>query len=409
MVRLTSILHCSALQQVCELDEEKLQVLDLTELSQEHLRYLEEVPDRILVLVQWLQRLIVDSDAAGTICIPAPVLSRTFQELSRGVVNLQNLRKIKDIPFPYPYQQMLICMLFVHYLMTPVLASLLVDSMFWTATLCFFITGGFWAIVYIAAEIDQPFGDDPNDLPLIEMQQDFNQSLLVLLQDQTLSVPKYKPKRRHGHPSENEEEGFRIPLQRGASKVTGTSATSSSQSPSLATFMFSNGNRETDDAFTEAENNLLAMNLRKFRSVSGTSADLAEDLSRSQGFRQDILNMRPPSPSLSIPMAFRLSSVFRKAREVGSSVRSAPLPDTDQGNSYNSSADESNTSSSMTIEAHDDVDVLRLPSRQNEHVSDPDSPADTGSEPSSSRSLSLEQMMFGGAHVIGSREWKTRV
>lgn len=78
LVRLTSILHCSALQQVCELDEEKLQVLDLTELSQEHLRYLEEVPDRILVLVQWLQRLIVDSDAAGTICIPAPVLSRTF-------------------------------------------------------------------------------------------------------------------------------------------------------------------------------------------------------------------------------------------------------------------------------------------------------------------------------------------
>jgi hypothetical protein len=27
------------------------------------------------------------------------------QELSRGIVNLQNARKIADFPFPYPYAQ----------------------------------------------------------------------------------------------------------------------------------------------------------------------------------------------------------------------------------------------------------------------------------------------------------------
>ena len=32
-------------------------------------------------------------------------------------------------------------------------------------------------LFYIAQEIDQPFGEDPNDLPVVQMQSDFNHKL----------------------------------------------------------------------------------------------------------------------------------------------------------------------------------------------------------------------------------------
>lgn len=190
LVRLMSVLYCSALQQICELDENDLEVLDLGGIDDEALRFLEDVPDRVQIIVQWVQRLIMYAYEAGTLKADAPILSRTFQELSRGMVNLNNVRKIKDIPFPYPYQQMVILMLFVHYAVTPVLAALFVGSAWWAAAICFFVTGGFWSVIYIAAEIDQPFGDDPNDLPLIDMQQAFNSSLKALLESGAQVVPK---------------------------------------------------------------------------------------------------------------------------------------------------------------------------------------------------------------------------
>eukprot|EP00930_Biecheleria_cincta_P002217 TRINITY_DN103240_c0_g1_i1.p1 TRINITY_DN103240_c0_g1~~TRINITY_DN103240_c0_g1_i1.p1 ORF type:complete len:547 (-),score=96.76 TRINITY_DN103240_c0_g1_i1:185-1825(-) len=192
LVRLMSVLYCSALQQICELDENDLEVLDLGKVDDEALRFLEEVPDRCQIIVQWLQRLIMAAYQAGTIKADAPILSRVFQELSRGMVNLNNVRKIKDIPFPYPYQQMVILMLFVHYAVTPIIAALFVASAWWAAAICFFVTGGFWSVIYIAAEIDQPFGDDPNDLPLIAMQQAFNMSLKALLDGGAQALPKLK-------------------------------------------------------------------------------------------------------------------------------------------------------------------------------------------------------------------------
>eukprot|EP00913_Durusdinium_trenchii_P030202 g28298.t2 len=42
-----------------------------------------------------------------------------------------------------------------------------------------------------AQEIDQPFGTDPNDLPMKEIQEDFNNSLLFLMEEKTQMVPKF--------------------------------------------------------------------------------------------------------------------------------------------------------------------------------------------------------------------------
>merc|ERR1719189_1529165 len=158
-------------------------------LDGESLAFLARAEDRCEVVLQWIQRAIVDAQAAGTITVAPPILSRAFQELSRGMVNLSNVRKIKEIPFPFPYAQMIQLTLMVHTLVTPVLAAHLITNPWGAAAITLLVTTSFWSLLYIAREIDHPFGDDKNDFNVGDMQHTFNQSLLTLLHPLAQKAP----------------------------------------------------------------------------------------------------------------------------------------------------------------------------------------------------------------------------
>jgi len=191
LVRLASMLYCSALQQVCALEDDTLEIIDTNGMDETSLDFLTDANDRCEIIIQWIQRLIVDAECDQVLKVAPPILSRAFQELSRGIVNLNNARKIKEISFPFPYAQMITCMLLVHWMVTPLLASQVIHSWYWAGIVCFFVTIAFWCLIYIALEIDQPFGEDANDLPIREMQRDFNRSLLILLEPLAQSPPSY--------------------------------------------------------------------------------------------------------------------------------------------------------------------------------------------------------------------------
>eukprot|EP00442_Polarella_glacialis_P008832 CAMPEP_0115111838 /NCGR_PEP_ID=MMETSP0227-20121206/40286_1 /TAXON_ID=89957 /ORGANISM="Polarella glacialis, Strain CCMP 1383" /LENGTH=422 /DNA_ID=CAMNT_0002511297 /DNA_START=11 /DNA_END=1279 /DNA_ORIENTATION=+ len=158
------------------------------------------------VVTNWIQRMIVEAVDSGTIDISAPVLSRTFQEidisapvlsrtfqeLGNGLISLNNARKIKDVQFPFPYAQMISCMLLVHWLVTPILAAHQIGNSAWAGAMSFSVTISFWSLFYIALEIDQPFGEDANDLPIHEMQQEWNNSLLTLLLPYSQVIPSFE-------------------------------------------------------------------------------------------------------------------------------------------------------------------------------------------------------------------------
>ncbi|CAE8714198.1 unnamed protein product, partial [Polarella glacialis] len=162
LVRLASLLHCSALQQICDLEDNSLEIINSDEMDLISMNFLRSFANPQEVVTNWIQRMIVEAVDSGTIDISAPVLSRTFQELGNGLISLNNARKIKDVQFPFPYAQMISCMLFVH-----------------------------WSLFYIALEIDQPFGEDANDLPIHEMQQEWNNSLLTLLLPYSQVIPSF--------------------------------------------------------------------------------------------------------------------------------------------------------------------------------------------------------------------------
>ncbi|CAE8582269.1 unnamed protein product, partial [Polarella glacialis] len=192
LVRLGSLLHCSALQKICDLEDNSLEIINSDEMDPISMEFLRTCTNPQEVVTNWIQRLIVQATDENTIDISAPLLSRVFQELGTGVISLNNAGKIKDFQFPFPYAQMITCMLFVHFLFTPIIAAHQIGSAPWAGAMSFCVTISFWSLFYIAAEIDQPFGEDDNDLPIHKMQQEWNNSLLTLLLPCSQVVPTFE-------------------------------------------------------------------------------------------------------------------------------------------------------------------------------------------------------------------------
>lgn len=196
LVRLVSLLYCAGLQTVSDLDD-AFRVIDNDGMEDSSLLFLEGNCEKCEIIIQWIQRLIIDNTRSGVVPVPAPIVSRVFQELSRGIVNLNNARKIADIPFPFPYAQMASIMLGIHLCLAPILAAVLMQSPAWAIVLTFFPIWALWGLNYIAAEIEAPFGDDPNDLPLVAMMDDMNTSLWMLLDKRTQLPPSFSFEKRH--------------------------------------------------------------------------------------------------------------------------------------------------------------------------------------------------------------------
>eukprot|EP00930_Biecheleria_cincta_P023848 TRINITY_DN17151_c0_g1_i1.p1 TRINITY_DN17151_c0_g1~~TRINITY_DN17151_c0_g1_i1.p1 ORF type:complete len:518 (+),score=94.33 TRINITY_DN17151_c0_g1_i1:129-1682(+) len=191
LIKLASMLFCTALQQVCELQDDRMEVLDLSGIDPDKLLCLEEAEVPSEMIMQWILHLIVESDKDNILSVAPPILSRVFQGLSNGMVKLQKVSCIKEVPFPFPYAQMITAMLLVHWLLTPLFASQVVQSAWWAGILCFCVSGAFWWLLYIALEIDQPFGEDPNDLPVKEMMAKWNASLQMLRHPAMATRPSY--------------------------------------------------------------------------------------------------------------------------------------------------------------------------------------------------------------------------
>lgn len=194
IVRLMSLLHCSGLQQVASMADENFEVVEVEGLDAESIEHLNAAPeDRAVIVLQWVQKLVLQKMKEGVLDVSPPIASRVFQQLGQGVMQLAEAKKISEIPFPFPYTQMVTLMLIVSSFATPTVVGLMIESPRWCASLTFLGILGFWAINYIAAEIEMPFGDDRNDLPMAEMQIEFNRTLRVLLAPLSQSPPTFVP------------------------------------------------------------------------------------------------------------------------------------------------------------------------------------------------------------------------
>eukprot|EP00928_Gymnodinium_smaydae_P004135 TRINITY_DN11437_c0_g2_i1.p1 TRINITY_DN11437_c0_g2~~TRINITY_DN11437_c0_g2_i1.p1 ORF type:complete len:524 (+),score=72.37 TRINITY_DN11437_c0_g2_i1:62-1633(+) len=191
MVRLMSLLYCTALQHVTTMTDESFEVIGQECFAEESMTFLLGTHNKVEMVLQWIQRLIVENTRNGTLDIAPPIMSRVFQELSRGIVNVNNVHKITEFPFPFPYSQMITVLLLFQSVITPVFCAASMKTPWWAGLSTFILIFAFVNVNYIASEIEMPCGDDANDLPLKEMQKDWNFSLAALLQPEAQQPPTF--------------------------------------------------------------------------------------------------------------------------------------------------------------------------------------------------------------------------
>merc|ERR1719262_1334834 len=120
LARLMSALHANALDFIAGGQEHVQKCLGAAGLDIETLKLMSVCEDETLmyVLVQWIQQMVLHNMGTGVIPTAPPIVSRIFQDLSMGVVTLNNVRKISETPFPFPYAQALSTVIILHAFIT---------------------------------------------------------------------------------------------------------------------------------------------------------------------------------------------------------------------------------------------------------------------------------------------------
>jgi len=189
IIRIMSLCHGSALEEISG-NNIMLESIDTFGLDDGTLTHLQECHNeygfnKVEVMVHLLQSLITCAHHEGVLDVPAPVLSRVYQTISRGFVNLLNAKKIQDTKFPFPYAQLIALLLFILSLTTPCMMSVLVPGKIQCAVFTFMPTFGLFCLNFAAVELEDPFGIDGNDLPLEHFQTEMNNCLMMLLHPNT--------------------------------------------------------------------------------------------------------------------------------------------------------------------------------------------------------------------------------
>ena len=148
-------------------------------------------PCPVLSTMQRIIRAISTRHKAGGVRAPAPIVSRIFQELSNGLLAYNNATKMKEIPVPFAFVQFnAILQLFFIFTAPFVIASFTSSgasdalSAFFSVAASCIVVGGFIALWLVANELEDPFGYDPNDMPMMHYHEEFCASL-----DNILAAP----------------------------------------------------------------------------------------------------------------------------------------------------------------------------------------------------------------------------
>lgn len=136
---------------------------------------------KVTLVSLWLQELISREYLAGsTGKVAPPIISRIYQFVSDGMAGYNQARKVAYIPFPFPHAQITTLFVLVIVGFIPVLMLTFLNNevygFFWNFLTVMCFTG----LHEVARELENPYQNVPNDIPLNHFQAQFNEGLMVM-------------------------------------------------------------------------------------------------------------------------------------------------------------------------------------------------------------------------------------
>jgi len=129
----------------------------------------------------WLSEFIIREHLAGSLGeVASPIVSRIFQFLGDGMIHYNHSRKIMFIPFPFGHAQLSVLFVLSMMLAIPFLMNQYTSEPITGGLLTFFTVLCLFGINEVARDLENPYRNFPNELPLVNFQAQFNEGLITM-------------------------------------------------------------------------------------------------------------------------------------------------------------------------------------------------------------------------------------
>jgi hypothetical protein len=136
---------------------------------------------QVMLAEFWLQEFLIKEQLHKSFGdVAPPIVSRLFQEVSNGTLFYSQARKVVKIPFPFPHAQLTSLFVFILGIVIPFLYLSWSNYLWFGLMMNFFTVLCFVGMHEVARELENPFQNAPNDIPLMTMQAELNEALIQL-------------------------------------------------------------------------------------------------------------------------------------------------------------------------------------------------------------------------------------
>lgn len=135
---------------------------------------------KVSLVYMWINEFIIREHLHGSMgSVAPPIISRLMQFTSDGHLWYNAARKMAYIPFPFPHVQLTTALLLFAIVVVPLL-MLAKSHPYFGFALNFLTVAILAGLNEVAKELENPFRNVPNDLPLNLFQAHFNESLITM-------------------------------------------------------------------------------------------------------------------------------------------------------------------------------------------------------------------------------------
>lgn len=136
---------------------------------------------KVTLVLLWLQEFITRESMNGSFGnVAPPIISRCHQSSTDGFDSYNQARKIAYTPFPFPHAQITTYYVVVACCILPMLFLSFSSDILRAGILNFLSLLCFTGLHEVARELESPFRNAPNDIPLNNYQAQFNEALICL-------------------------------------------------------------------------------------------------------------------------------------------------------------------------------------------------------------------------------------
>ena len=129
----------------------------------------------------WLSDFIIREHVAGSMGkVGPPIVSHIIQFMSDGILYYNHARKIMFTPFPFPHAQLSAFFVLMMVIAIPFLMDQYANEVWLGATLSFLTVTCLAGLHEVARELENPFRNAPNDVPLCILLAFYNEALVTM-------------------------------------------------------------------------------------------------------------------------------------------------------------------------------------------------------------------------------------